>query len=162
MRTSYCPTTVRYILCVFPHYMPSFGTFHHAYALPGGIHAFMPPQGLLPSAAYLPTSWRVRFVDEDAQTATPKDFSWADAVLVSGMHVRRPHIWGLGVRGDDRRAFWAMAARMLGTGRFEQFIDSVIVSHHLIEFARQCLAGMPEPSFYTAARSLPSVLHADP
>ena len=54
-----------------------------------------------------------------------------------------------------------MAARMLGTGRFEQFVHSVVVSHHLIEFARQCLAGMPEPSFYAPARSQLSVLQAD-
>ena len=92
MRTPYRPTTARNILCVFPRYTPSFGTFHHAYALLGGVRAFMPPQGLLLIAAYLPKSWRVRFVDENAQAATPEDFRWADAVLVSGMHVQRPHI----------------------------------------------------------------------
>ena len=37
MRTLYSPTTARNILCVFPRYTPSFGTFHHAYALLGGV-----------------------------------------------------------------------------------------------------------------------------
>ena len=83
MRTPYTPATVRNILCVFPRYTPSFGTFHHAYPLLGGVRAFMPPQGLLLIAAYLPESWRVRFVDENAQAATTDDFRWADAVLVS-------------------------------------------------------------------------------
>jgi len=92
MRTPYRPTTARNILCVFPRYTPSFGTFHHAYALLGGVRAFMPPQGLLLIAAYLPKSWGVRFVDENARAATTEDFRWADAVLVSGMHVQRPHI----------------------------------------------------------------------
>ena len=92
MRTSYAPSTVRNILCVFPRYAPSFGTFHHAYPLLGGVRAFMPPQGLLLVAAYLPESWRVRFVDENAEEATIDDFRWADAVLVSGMHVQWPHI----------------------------------------------------------------------
>ena len=92
MRTPYAPSTVRNILCVFPRYTPSFGTFHHAYALLGGVRAFMPPQGLLLVAAYLPESWHVRFVDENARSATTDDFRWADAVLVSGMHVQRPFI----------------------------------------------------------------------
>ncbi len=92
MRTSYSPTTGRNILCVFPRYTPSFGTFQHAYALLGGVHAFMPPQGLLVVAAYLPESWHVRFVDENRRVTRAEDFRWADAVLVSGMHVQRPHI----------------------------------------------------------------------
>ena len=45
---------VRRILCVFPRYTSSFGTFEHAYPLTDGVQAFMPPQGLLLIAAYLP------------------------------------------------------------------------------------------------------------
>src|SRR5678815_2393079 len=89
MRTSYRASRVRNILCVFPRYTPSFGTFHHSYELLGGVRAFMPPQGLLLIANYLPESWRVRFVDENRQPASADDFQWADAVLVSGMHVHR-------------------------------------------------------------------------
>ena len=44
-------TNRRRILCVFPRYAPSFGTFEHAYALMDGVRAFMPPQGLLVIAA---------------------------------------------------------------------------------------------------------------
>ena len=43
----------RRVLCVFPAYTPFFGTFSHAYKLMG-VTAFMPPQGLLAIAAYLP------------------------------------------------------------------------------------------------------------
>src|SRR5947207_10148186 len=43
--------TVRRILCVFPRYTPSFGTFEHSYPLTDGVQAFMPPQGLLLIAA---------------------------------------------------------------------------------------------------------------
>jgi radical SAM superfamily enzyme YgiQ (UPF0313 family) len=57
-----------------------------------GVRAFMPPQGLLLVAAYLPESWPVRFVDENIAPATPADFAWADAVMVSGMHVQAPRI----------------------------------------------------------------------
>ncbi len=93
MRTPYTPARRRRILCVSPRYAPSFGTFHYAYPLFGRrIRAFMPPQGLLVVAAYLPESWEVRFVDENARAATAADLRWADAVLVSGMHVQRPFI----------------------------------------------------------------------
>ncbi len=93
MRTSYTPTSARRILCVYPRYARSFGTFQHAYGFFGGrVRAFMPPQGLLVVTAYLPESWTVRFVDENSQAATPDDFQWADAVFVSGMHIQRPQI----------------------------------------------------------------------
>jgi radical SAM superfamily enzyme YgiQ (UPF0313 family) len=49
----------------------------------------MPPQGLLLIAAYLPADWEVRFIDENIQQATDADFLWAEAVLVSGMHIQR-------------------------------------------------------------------------
>ena len=82
----------RRILCVFPHYEPSFGTFEHAYHLTGSTKAFMPPQGLLVIAAYLPAHWEVRFIDENMVRATDDDFEWAEAVFVSGMHIQRRHI----------------------------------------------------------------------
>ena len=81
--------TSRRILCVFPRYTKSFGTFQNSYALMDGVAAFMPPQGLLLIAAYLPEEWSVRFVDENIRPATPDDFEWADAVFVSGMHIQR-------------------------------------------------------------------------
>jgi radical SAM superfamily enzyme YgiQ (UPF0313 family) len=90
-----CPVpvqNVRRVLCVFPAYTPAFATFEHAYALMGDVRAFMPPQGLLVIAAYLPPGWDVRFVDENIAPARAADFAWADAVFVSGMHVQAPQI----------------------------------------------------------------------
>src|SRR5438034_251539 len=81
--------TARRILCVFPRYTSSFGTFEYAYPLTDGVQAFMPPQGLLLIAAYLPANWPVRFVDENIRPATREDFEWAEAVFVSGMHIQR-------------------------------------------------------------------------
>jgi len=78
----------RKILCVFPHYTPSFGTFENAYPIVG-VKAFMPPQGILVIASYLPENWQVRFVDENLRRASAADFMWADAVFVSGMHIQR-------------------------------------------------------------------------
>ena len=66
--------TVRRILCVFPRYTSSFGTFEYAYPLTDGVQAFMPPQGLLLIAAYLPENWPVRFIDENIRPATAEDF----------------------------------------------------------------------------------------
>jgi radical SAM superfamily enzyme YgiQ (UPF0313 family) len=107
-----CPLTVasqRCILCIFPAYAPSLGTFSHAYRLLGRVRAFMPPQGLLLIAAYLPESWPVRFVDENVARASAADFAWADVVLVSGMHIQAPQI-----RDIAQRAKTAGKATVLG------------------------------------------------
>jgi hopanoid C-2 methylase len=96
-----CPLTTasqRRVLCIFPAYTPSFGTFSHAYWLLGRVRAFMPPQGLLLIAAYLPVSWPVRFIDENIAPARAADFSWADVVLVSGMHIQAPQIHDIAQR----------------------------------------------------------------
>jgi hopanoid C-2 methylase len=93
MRTRHVPERSRRILCVSPRYAPSFGTFQHAYPFFGRrVRAFMPPQGLLVIAAYLPEAWEIRFVDENIRPAREADFRWADAVFVSGMHVQRAEI----------------------------------------------------------------------
>ena len=84
--------TGRRVLCVFPRYTPSFGTFEFAYPLTDGVRAFMPPQGLLVIAAAVPPSWQVRFIDENMAPATDDDFAWAEVVFVSGMHVQRRQI----------------------------------------------------------------------
>lgn len=90
--TRYIPQNHRRILCIFPKYSRSFGTFHHAYPLMGRVRAFMPPQGILVVAAYLPKEWDVRFVDENVRPAKSSDYQWADVVIVSGMHIQRPQI----------------------------------------------------------------------
>jgi radical SAM superfamily enzyme YgiQ (UPF0313 family) len=84
--------TPRRVLCVSPRYEPSFGTFEHAYAVMDGVSGFMPPQGLLVIAAVLPSSWTVRFVDENIAPTSQADFAWAEAVFVSGMHIQRRQI----------------------------------------------------------------------
>src|SRR5215472_15038276 len=92
MRSAVLVRRVRRVLCIFPTYAPSFGTFSHAYPLMWRVTAFMPPQGLLLIAAYLPESWPIRFIDENIRKARAADFAWADVVMVSGMHVQAPHI----------------------------------------------------------------------
>ena len=98
MRCSLPTRNSRRILCVFPAYAPSFGTFSNSYPLFGRVRAFMPPQGLLLIAAYMPEHWAVRFVDENIQPASAADLAWADAVFVSGMHIQAPQIHDIGRR----------------------------------------------------------------
>src|SRR5262245_53230675 len=109
MRTSVTVAQTRRVLCVFPAYAPSFGTFSHAYKLMPGVRAFMPPQGLLLIAAYMPAQWPVRFVDENIEAASAADLAWADVVLVSGMHIQAPQI-----RDIARRAHAAGKVVALG------------------------------------------------
>src|ERR1700683_3857315 len=98
MRCTVRVASKRRVLCVFPAYSPSFGTFSHAYSLTRRVRAFMPPQGLLLIAAYLPQHWPVRFIDENIARADPADFAWADVVFVSGMHVQAPQIHDIAAR----------------------------------------------------------------
>jgi radical SAM superfamily enzyme YgiQ (UPF0313 family) len=91
----------RRILCVFPRYTSSFGTWEYAYPLTDGMKAFMPPQGLLVIAAYLPEHWQVRFIDENLRRATDEDFAWAEAVFVSGMHIQRQQMNDICHRAHD-------------------------------------------------------------
>src|ERR1700760_3484115 len=98
LRSAHSVRHERRILCVFPAYTPSFGTFQHAFALMGRVRAFMPPQGLLLIAAYMPESWPVRFIDENIAPATAADFAWADVVFVSGMHIQAPQIHDIAAR----------------------------------------------------------------
>src|SRR6476620_2118066 len=92
---------IRPIVCVFPRYTSSFGTFEYAYPLTDGVLAFMPPQGLLVIAAYLPEHWEVRFIDENLRPATEEDFEWAEAVFVSGMHIQRQQMNDICHRAHD-------------------------------------------------------------
>ena len=98
MRYSNPVKSRRRVLCVFPHYTPAFGTFNHAYRLMKGVRAFMPPQGLLLIAAYMPETWTVRFVDENIRKAKPAELEWADVVVVSGMHVQAPQVHDIAER----------------------------------------------------------------
>jgi radical SAM superfamily enzyme YgiQ (UPF0313 family) len=109
LRCSIAVSTKRRVLCVFPRYTPSFGTFQHAYRLMRGVKAFMPPQGLLVIAAYMPASWQVRIVDENIARATEAELAWADVVMISGMHIQAPQI-----RDIHRRAKMASKVTVLG------------------------------------------------
>jgi radical SAM superfamily enzyme YgiQ (UPF0313 family) len=91
------------VLCVFPHYTPAFGTFNHAYRLMRDVRAFMPPQGLLLIAAYMPERWTVRFVDENIRKASAAELEWADVVVVSGMHVQASQIRDIAARAHAVR-----------------------------------------------------------
>lgn len=79
----------RKVLCVFPAFSPCFASFHHAFPFFPGTVAFMPPQGILTIAAYLPKEWEVRVLDENIRPLTDEDVAWADVVMTSGMHIQR-------------------------------------------------------------------------
>jgi radical SAM superfamily enzyme YgiQ (UPF0313 family) len=98
VRSSVAVRNKRRVLCVFPRYSPSFGTFNHAYRLMRGVRAFMPPQGLLLIAAYMPASWQVRFIDENIARASAAELAWADVVMISGMHIQAPQVHDIHAR----------------------------------------------------------------
>ena len=103
----------RRVLCVFPHYVPSFGTFEYAYPLTPGVKRLHAAAG--PSRH---RRGRCRGTGRSASStktwapASADDFAWADAVFVSGMHIQRRQMRGYlrprpcgGQAGRARRPF---------------------------------------------------------
>ncbi|MCZ2805419.1 B12-binding domain-containing radical SAM protein [Modestobacter sp. VKM Ac-2983] len=101
------PGPARRVLCVFPRYAKSFGTLDHAFPLVGAT-AFMPPQGILTIAAYLPAGWSVRFVDENVRPVADADLAWAEVVFLTGMHVQRAGVEELTDRAHQAGALVAL------------------------------------------------------
>jgi radical SAM superfamily enzyme YgiQ (UPF0313 family) len=95
------PKNKRRVLCAFPRYSYSFGTFNHAFPLMGDVKGFMPPQGILLVTAMIPDEWEVKFIDENIARVKPEEFAWADAVFISGMHIQRNRIHDLTRRAHD-------------------------------------------------------------
>jgi radical SAM superfamily enzyme YgiQ (UPF0313 family) len=98
---TFTPRNKRKILCAFPKYSYSFGTFNHAFPLMGDVKGFMPPQGILLIVELIPKEWEVKFVDENIRRVTPEEFAWADVVFVSGMHIQRTRIHDITRRAHD-------------------------------------------------------------
>jgi radical SAM superfamily enzyme YgiQ (UPF0313 family) len=126
------------VLCVAPAYTHSFGTFDHAFPLLG-VRAFMPPQGILTIAAYLPRDWDVRFVDENVTPVSAEQLRWAEVVMLTGMHVQREQIRALIARARTAGALtvlggpsvsgeprWYPDADLLHVGELGDATDRII------------------------------------
>lgn len=156
------PGQRRQVLCVFPRYTRSFGTLHHAYPLIRGVKAFMPPQGILVIAAYLPREWDIRFVDENIAPAADADYRWAEVVFVSGMHVQRERI-----RRINRRAHAFGKLTVLGGASVSacpEWYPEVDILHvgelgdgtdRLVARLRRSIARPEEQEVYTTTERLP-------
>jgi radical SAM superfamily enzyme YgiQ (UPF0313 family) len=107
-------------------------------------------------AAYAPEAVYARFAHNIAHTFSrrkaypmnPQRASWQNVRMGVGILARL--IWRVGLRSDYRRTFWRLAWPALKAGDIEPLIHAAIVSHHLIEFTRDCLRGAGESSFYAA------------
>ena len=58
-------------------------------------------------------------------------------------------IFRVGLLSDYRRTFWRMAIPTFKKGDIEALIHVGLVSHHLIQFARECLEGEQGAAFYS-------------
>jgi radical SAM superfamily enzyme YgiQ (UPF0313 family) len=106
------------------------------------------------ATAYDPDELYARFAHQQAHTF-PNRFdyprnaqreSWGNMLMGFGLLARI--LWRMGVQGRYRRTFWRMAWPALRAGKIEQLIHIALISHHLIEFTRDCLRGVGESSFY--------------
>jgi hopanoid C-2 methylase len=112
------------------------------------------------TAAYEPEAVYARFAHQVAHTFTRRrDFpanaqraSWSNVWM--GLGILRRIMWRIGVRSAYRRTFWRLAWPALKAGRIEAVIHVAVVSHHLIEFTRDCVRGLGESSFYAPRSTL--------
>jgi radical SAM superfamily enzyme YgiQ (UPF0313 family) len=77
----------------------------------------------------------------------PQKASWKNIRL--GLVMLRNIFWRVGILGDYRIEFWKFALRRLMRGEIEYLIASVLVSHHLIVFARAASGGRQNASNYS-------------
>jgi hopanoid C-2 methylase len=161
MRSAVVVRNVRRVLCVFPRYAPSFGTFSHALRLVGA-KAFMPRQGLLLIANYLPESWSVRFVDENMTRATAADFAWADVVFVTGMHIQAAQIHDIRDRARAADKVTALGGPSVSAAP-ESYPDYDYLhigelgdaTDRLIERLDETIVAPPKPLCFTTQERLP-------
>ena len=74
-------------LLIYPEFPETFWSFKHALKFVGK-RAAQPPLGLMTVAALLPRAWKKRLVDTNVEALRERDLSWADVVLLSGMHIQ--------------------------------------------------------------------------
>jgi len=101
-----------------------------------------------PEALYERFTYNIRhtFANRKDVPLSPQRASWSNVAM--GFELLGRILWKLGVRGDYRRTFWRFAWPALKAGKIEFVIHIGVVSHHLIEFTRDCLGGRGESSFY--------------
>ena len=76
------------ILLLYPKFNFSFMTMPNTCWFKGckSLHY---PLGLLTVAALLPQDWNLRFVDLNTKRLIPKDWAWAQVVMISAMNPQR-------------------------------------------------------------------------
>ena len=79
------------ILLVYPTTPETFWSFKHVLRFVSK-RASIPPLGLLTIAAFLPTEWQVRLVDQNVNQLTDDDLRWADYVMLSAMIVHKTSV----------------------------------------------------------------------
>jgi radical SAM superfamily enzyme YgiQ (UPF0313 family) len=75
-------------LLIYPKFPDTFWSFKHALKFVGK-RAAQPPLGLMTVAALLPHTWNKRLVDTNVELLRERDLTWADVILLSGMHIQR-------------------------------------------------------------------------
>jgi hypothetical protein len=102
-----------------------------------------------PDAVYGRFAWQVEhtFRCRKAYPSNPQRASWSNVRM--GLALLGRILWRIGIVSDYRRTFWRLAWPALKRGQIEPLIHVAVVSHHLIEFSRDCLRGTGESSFYS-------------
>jgi radical SAM superfamily enzyme YgiQ (UPF0313 family) len=82
------------------------------------------------------------------------------ANVARGLGILRRLLWNVGLCGDYRRAFWSTVWHHARHGNLETTFQVAMVAHHLICYARECLAGERQSSHYSKRLTDPARLRA--
>ena len=81
---------------------------------------------------------------------TPAKGKLKAANLKRGLTLLVNSVIELGIRADYRRDFWRAFLYAAKRGQLEGALGMAFMSHHLIRFTREALAGAQNASFYSA------------
>jgi radical SAM superfamily enzyme YgiQ (UPF0313 family) len=78
------------VLMVYPKFTPNWFWNIQPVCDIAGAHSVEPPLGLITVAALLPTDWKIRLIDRNAEQLSALDVEWADLIMTGGMLPQQP------------------------------------------------------------------------
>ena len=143
------------VLLVYPGFPDTYWSFRNALSFQGK-RAAQPPLGLMTVAALLPASWNKRLVDTNVEKLKDSHLAWADAVLLSGMHVQRDSLIEIVRRCRAAGVRTVVGGPITSSIPAEQLeADHIVIGEAedlIAEFAQELEAGTAQRVYQAAER----------
>ncbi len=142
-------------LLIYPQFPETYWSFKHALKFLGK-RAAQPPLGLMTVAALLPATWQKRLVDVNVERLSDLDLSWADVVMLSGMHIQRESLVAIAESCHARGLRTVVGGPIASTLSKEELkADHVVIGEAeglIAELVRDLELGTAKPAYQAAER----------